>query len=107
MIRRLMIRLVLLSLGALALAGTGCRRESVETTRSLGFDAFLPVYNRHIESWLKSRQAETEKELAKVESELATAAGPAADRIRSHADSLRLDQEKWRFRLSLGDYLKI
>jgi microcin C transport system substrate-binding protein len=107
MTRRLMIRLAMLSCGALALLGAGCRRVSTESGRSLGFEDFMPIYNRHIESWLKSQQAATDQELAKVEAELATAEGAAAERIRSHADTLRQDQEKWRFRLSLGDYLKI
>lgn len=108
MTRRTIIRMAMLSLGALALLGTGCRRETVETKRSFGFDAFVPVYNRYIENYLKTQQLETDKELARVETELAAATeGPAADRLQTRIDSLRHDQEKYAFRLSLGDYLKL
>ena len=80
MTRRTIIRMAMLSLGALALLGTGCRRETVETKRSFGFDAFVPVYNRYIENYLKTQQLETDKELARVETELAAATeGPAAN----------------------------
>ena len=48
-----MIRLAVIPLSALALLGTGCRRESAEVSRTLGFDAFLPVYNRYIQDWLQ------------------------------------------------------
>jgi hypothetical protein len=53
-----MIRLTMISLGALALRGcsTGCRRDSEEVSRTLGFDEFVPVYNRHIANWLKTQQ---------------------------------------------------
>ncbi len=108
MTRRLSVFLAMISLGALALVGTGCRREAVETKRTFGFDAFVPVYNHYIENYLKTQQVETDKELAIAESELAAAPeGPAADRLRTRIENLHQDQEKWTFRLSLGDFLKI
>ena len=104
---RLLIRPVLLSLAALVLPGSGCRRQSGEVARTLGFDAFVPVYNRYIENWLKTQQATTDKEVARVDGELARATDAAKVTWQSHALALRQDREKWQFRLALGDYLKI
>ncbi len=104
--RRLPIRFTMMFLGALALAGTSCRRESASATRTFGFDSFVPVYNHYIASWLKSQQAATEKELVRVQSELAGAQGPARERLEIHAATLGQNREKWRYRLALGDYLK-
>ena len=105
--RHLMIRLAMIALAAIALQGTGCRREPAETTRTLGFDAFVPVYNRYIETWLKSQQLTTDKKVARIEGELTSAKGTAKDTLKIRAGVLRHDQEKWQFRLALGDYLKI
>lgn len=107
MTRRFMIRLAMIPLGALALLGTGCKRESAEVSRSLGFDAFLPVYNRHIASWLKTQQDATNKEVARIEAELAKADDTAKQALLIRAETLRHEQEKWNFRLALGDYLHI
>jgi microcin C transport system substrate-binding protein len=76
----------------------GCRREAEEIPRKLEFDAFVPIYNRHIENWLKTQQSTSEKQAANVSAE---AQSSASLEIR------RLDQEKWKFRLALGDFLKI
>ncbi len=102
-----MIRMTVSALGALALGVTGCHREAVETTRSPGFDAFVPIYNRHIQGWLKTQQEATDKEVARVESELASLDGDAKALKQIHLEALHRDQEKWKFRVSLGDYLKI
>jgi microcin C transport system substrate-binding protein len=105
---RLMKRMAMACLGALALlAVAGCRRETAETARTLEFDAFMPVYNRHIRSWLETQQKATEKEVARIEAALATAQGGAREALEVQLKALHHDQEKWRFRLSLGDYLKI
>jgi microcin C transport system substrate-binding protein len=106
MSRRFMIRLSMICLGALALMGTGCRRESGEVSRSLGFDAFVPVYNRHIANWLKTQQETTEKEIARVEAALATADESKRGALQAQMETLRHEQEKWKFRHSLGDFLK-
>ncbi len=90
----------------IALASTGCRQADEEAPRTLGFDAFVPNYNRYIADWLTTQQATTEKDLAKVTAEIATAEGDAKALLESHQATLLLDQEKWKFRLGLGDYLK-
>jgi microcin C transport system substrate-binding protein len=91
----------------LPLLATGCRRESTEISRKLEFDSFVPVYNRYIETWLHTQQTTTEKELAHATSELVTATGDAKTALVSRAQTLRLEQEKWNFRLALGGFLKI
>lgn len=105
--RRLIIHLATLSLGALALWSTGCQRDATETTKSMELDSFMPVYNRYIANWIKNQKQGTEKEIAKAESELATARDGDRERIAKHLEALRKDKEKWEFRTSLGDYLKI
>ena len=104
--RSVLIRLLMIALAALALLGTGCRRAPAETARTFGFDAFVPVYNRYITTWLTTQQAATAKELVRIEAALATAEGPARTSLQTHAQTLRQDQEKWQYRLALGDYLK-
>src|SRR5688572_25757437 len=42
------------------LALTGCKSETTEIERKLGFDEFVPVYNRHITEWLSKKKTETE-----------------------------------------------
>lgn len=102
-----MIRISLLIAGALAAAGTGCRRAQEEASRSFGFEEFLPIYNRHITRWLKEQQKLTDKEVEKTEQALANADGPAKDALLTKMEALRHDQEKWDHRLGLGDYFKL
>ena len=95
-----------LTLAALSLAA--CHRSSSESERSLGFEDFLPIYNRHIQSWLAEQQTATDSVLAETTAKLSATTDPAARESLQilHAALLR-DQEKWRFRLDLGDFLKI
>ncbi|MEX1116299.1 MAG: ABC transporter substrate-binding protein [Akkermansiaceae bacterium] len=104
--RRLLPRLGSLLLAACALASTGCRQESQEIERKLGFDEFIPAYNRYIDQWLRTQQTFTETEIAKVTAELASADDAARAALETRAKALRLDQERWKFRLGLGGYLK-
>ena len=95
------MRRLLTSLCFLAFIVTGCRRETEEISRKLEFDAFLPIYNRYIENWLKVQQASTRDEAARVTTELTTAEGEAKSALELHAAALRLDQETWNFRRGL------
>ena len=79
--------LATIPIGALALLGTGCHRESAEASRSLGFDAFAPVYNRHIASWLKTQQEELERQ-ADARHRAERAVAQQADRTRAILDSV-------------------
>lgn len=107
MTRRLLIRLAMISSGFLALLGTGCRRDSEEIPRSLGYEDFAPIYNRHIAAWLKTQQEATHKEIATTEAELAAANDDVRATKQTQLEALRHDREKWEFRLKLGDYLKV
>ncbi|MEY3895726.1 MAG: hypothetical protein RLZZ214_1246 [Verrucomicrobiota bacterium] len=101
------MRRLLTFLSLLVLVTVGCRREDQEISRKLEFDSFMPEYNRYIENWLKAQQAATGKEVTTVTTELATAQGEAKTNLEIRAETLRLDQEKWNFRLALGGFLKI
>jgi microcin C transport system substrate-binding protein len=106
MTRRSMIRLCLLLAGASALPGTGCHRATEEVSRTFGFDEFVPIYNRYITNWLKEQRKATDHEVARIEKELADAEGSARESMANRLEALRIDQEKWSFRLGLGDYIK-
>jgi microcin C transport system substrate-binding protein len=98
--------LPLFACAVVALAVAGCRQADKEAPRTLGFDEFVPNYNRYIAGWLETQQAATEKALATVIADLATAEDDAKSLLDGQQTALRLDQEKWKFRLGLGDYLK-
>jgi microcin C transport system substrate-binding protein len=89
-----------------SVVATSCRQDTQEVERKLGFDAFVPTYNRYIDQWLRTQQRITEKEIQRVASELSTAEGAAKTSLEATAASLQLDSQKWQFRLGLGDYLK-
>jgi microcin C transport system substrate-binding protein len=102
-----MIRFCLLLSGAFALLGTGCRRGPQEASRSFGFDEFVPIYNRYITNWIKDQQKATDKEITRLEKDLTDVEGTARESLVNRLEALRNDQEKWTFRLGIGDYLKI
>ena len=89
------------------LAATGCRRETSAVERKLGFDEFVPSYNRYIRNWLLKQQQLTAEEVAKLTADIAAAPPEAKAALEARAAAVALDQEKWEFRLGLGDYLKL
>ena len=97
----------LLMLCACTLLTVACRQNDQEISRKLEFEAFLPIYNRHIESWLITQQNASEKEAARIANALATATGEGKTTLETQAATLQLDLEKWKFRLAIGDFLKI
>ena len=103
---RFLSRLGPLLLAACVLVASGCRQESQEIERTLGFDEFVPAYNRYVDQWLRNQQEVTAAEMAKVAGELATADDAARAALEIRAKALQLEEERWRFRLSLGGYLK-
>jgi microcin C transport system substrate-binding protein len=85
----------------------GCGGAERESGRTLGFDTFVPQYNRYIANWLAEQQAATLEETARLAAELETATEATRPLLESQIEINRLDQEKWVFRTSLGDFLKI
>lgn len=104
--RPLLSTLAFLAAGLCLVGTTGCRKETVEVSRTLGFDEFIPVYNRHITKYVTEQLDATLKEIEKNNTALATAEGDAKATLEIRATSLKREEDKWRFRLSLGDYLK-
>jgi microcin C transport system substrate-binding protein len=98
------IRILLAALLVLALSA--CRRESSSNERELGFDEFLPRYNQYIAEWVRAELETAQNELAKIESEIPMASAERAESLHARAEVLRLDVEKFNFRLGLGNYLK-
>lgn len=105
--RRLFALLGLLAAAMLPLIGTGCRRAAEATGRTLQFDAFVPTYNRYIHEWLLKQQAATRLAAAELQRKLASAAGDEKAILEKRALGLAREEEKWTFRLGLGDYLKV
>ncbi len=89
------------------LALTSCSRETAETERKLEFESFMSVYNRYIRTWLETQQSATAKAIIENEAALASAEGEARKLLELQRETLRREEDKWRFRLALGDYLKI
>lgn len=104
--RRPLSLLLFAATGLCALATVACHREEEVAERKLGFDAFLPTYNAYIHKWLLEQQAHAKKETERISTALATAEGPAKERLQAQAEANRKELEKWEFRLGLGDYLK-
>ena len=103
-----LLHATLLSLACAAAALTlgGCRRETPEVGRTLGYDAFEPLYNRYIREWILTQQEASVAQAAELEGKIAAAEGDAKALLELEAEAVRQDLEKWEFRLGLGDYLK-
>jgi microcin C transport system substrate-binding protein len=84
-----------------------CHRDEGDAKTQFGFDEFRPVYNQHIADWVSEQQQANQRELDRVARELTDAREERADTLRAQLTALESEAEKWRFRLSLGDYLKI
>lgn len=99
-------RLAVLATVALAMAALSgaCRREEAYAGRGLGFDEFLPVYNRYIRGWIDGQRQATVAELEK-ERAAAAAEGGASELRKGHIESLERELRKWDFRLSLGEFM--
>jgi microcin C transport system substrate-binding protein len=89
---------------AAALCGCGPKQET--RSRTLGFDAFVPQYNRHIREWLATRTAEVDAEIRKTNASRQTATGAAAADLDRTLAELTREREKLAFRTGIGDYLR-
>ena len=95
-----------LSLAAIFIALAGCGREEVQTGRTSGFEDFIPQYNRYIKSWLEENRAGTLEAVRKAELGMQAAVGEEREAIEKQLINLKREQEKWEFRLGLGDYFR-
>jgi len=96
MTRRQIIRSTLLLIGSLTLMGlSGCQREAVKTQKGSGFEEFIPIYNRYIQTWLKEQLAISERALEGTRDKLTNAQGEEAERLKLQFNALKRDEEKW------------
>jgi microcin C transport system substrate-binding protein len=98
--------LTITGLAAMAIALAGCSREEDKSVRTSGFDDFIPQYNRYIKDWLTEQRRETVTALRKAEGGMQEAEGEERDAIERHVVTLKREEEKWDFRLSLGDFFR-
>lgn len=102
MLKSLIYLLFLTALLALA----GCRRDEDVSKRTSGFEEFLPRYNAYITRWLKEQQDETIKQVREAEEDVLSAEGEEREALERTLISLKRDEEKYAFRLGLGDYFR-
>lgn len=107
MTRHQIIRSTLLLIGSLTLMSlSGCQREVVQTQKGSGFEEFIPIYNRYIQTWLKEQLAISDDALESTRDKLTNAKGEEAERLQLQFNALKRDEEKWQYRIALGDYLR-
>jgi len=95
-----------LFLAAALVALTGCSRDSVKSARASGFDDFIPQYNRYIKAWLEEKRSETTTAVGEAEHEMQSVEEGKREAIEKRLVNLKREQEKWAFRLGLGDYFR-
>ena len=104
---RFLIPLMAIFTAAAGLLGsTGCRQEESALGKRFAFDEFVPRYNEYIHNWLLEKQAESIKEQAHIEQEIAAADEEKRKLLEIRQQANARELEKWKFRLGLGDYLK-
>jgi microcin C transport system substrate-binding protein len=91
----------------LALPGlAGCRTKEVESRRTSNFDSFISSYNTHIAQWLTEQKGATLEAISEAETKLEKAGEEEREAIGRSLANLKREQEKWDFRLNLGDYFR-
>ena len=100
------IFLTITGIAAMLIALAGCKREEEKSMRTSGFDDFIPQYNRYITNWLNDQQAETLKALKKAEADMLVEEGERREAVERQLTTLKREEEKWEFRLGLGDYFR-
>jgi microcin C transport system substrate-binding protein len=89
---------------AVALA-CGCDRDQPVRSGRLGFDDFVPGYNRYIREWVAEQHTAVTAELAKARAALAGAGEAGRELQAGRVESLERELAKWEFRRQAGDYL--
>lgn len=95
-----------LFLAAMLVAVAGCGHEEVKSARTSGFKDFIPQYNRYIKTWLQEMHSKTLDDIIKAEQGIKTAEGNEREVIEKHLINLKREQDKWEFRMGLGDYFR-
>ena len=100
-------RFLILTLALTVLvASIGCQRHVESVDRSSGFEDFVPIYNDYIAKWIRSQEAQTGEQLARLQEQLDGAGPDEAAKLETRMTALRNAMEKWEFRKSLGPYFK-
>lgn len=88
------------------LAVCGCGSEETRSVRTSGYEDFITQYNRYIRNWLTEQQAVTEKALRETEAKVLASEGEERATAERQLTALKREEEKWKFRLGLGDYFR-
>ncbi|WP_411826605.1 ABC transporter substrate-binding protein [Luteolibacter sp. AS25] len=84
----------------------GCEREEDVVKRTSGFDDFIPRYNSYISKWLGEQQKATREEIAQAEKDISSSEGEEKEAYERHLIALKREEEKYDFRIGLGDYFR-
>ncbi len=84
----------------------GCRKEELAMNRTSDFENFIPSYNAHITKWLNEQKEATLKAITAAEAKLQGLEGEEREAVERSLANLKREQEKWEFRLGLGDYFR-
>jgi microcin C transport system substrate-binding protein len=98
--------LKILTCGMVLTALAGCGRDEEIDTRTSNFEGFIPRYNTYITSWLKEQQEGTLKAVRETEKKLQETEGKKREELERTLITLKREEEKWEFRLGLGDYFR-
>ena len=85
---------------------SGCGEQEVHTARTSGYQEFMTQYNRYIRNWLSEQKAATEKTVRETETKMLTLEGVERETAERNLIVIKREEEKWIFRLSLGDYFR-
>ena len=96
----------ILLLAALAIVLSGCGREEAKIARTSGYEDFLKQYNRYILNWLNEQKAATEKAQLETKAKILASEGEERETAERNLIALKREEEKWNFRLGLGDYFR-
>lgn len=99
--------LTIILLAAVSVCLSGCGQKDVKSARTSGYEDFLTQYNRHIRNWLTEQQAATEMLVKEAEAKLLVTEGEEWDAVERNLIALTREEEKWDFRLGLGDYFRL
>ena len=83
----------------------GCAEKEESVRRGLGFDEFVPKYNRYIREWLAGKKQEAEETRAKVLASYEAETDPEKRKVlEGEVAEARRQVDRLVFREGLGDY---